>query len=148
MAEWLSIGRYRWSVWARDKAGNQGDASAWLYFECPDQTSPEIPTPLKPGRPDSTDPEKDVNCPVTLIWDPVSDPSGVVYEVLLEKRGEPGEGWKEAGRWYPVSGSELEVSYPQCKEEREYRWRVRAQDGAGNWSGWPPKWLYFTTFSD
>ncbi|MFB0537835.1 MAG: NB-ARC domain-containing protein [Anaerolineae bacterium] len=148
VAEWLSIGRYRWGVWARDKAGNQGDTSAWLYFECPDQIPPPIPTPLKPGRANSTDPEKDVKCPVTLIWAAVFDPSGVVYEVLLEKRGEPGVGWKEAGRWYPVFSSELEVSYPQCKEKTEYRWRVRAQDGAENWSGWPPKWLYYTTAPD
>jgi len=147
VAEWLSIGRYRWSVWARDKAGNQGDASAWLYFECPDQISPQIPTPLKPGRTDYTDPEKDVKCPVTLIWDPVSDPSGVVYEVILERRDELSEGWKWAGRWYPVLGSNLEVSYPQCKEETEYRWRVRAQDGAWNWSGWS-KWLYYVTHPD
>ena len=147
VAEWLSIGRYRWSVWARDKAGNQGDASAWLYFKCPDQIPPQKPTPLKPGRTDSTDPEEDVKCPVTLIWDPVSDPSGVVYEVLLERRDDFSEGWKWAGRWYPVPGSNLGVSYPQCKEETEYRWRVRAQDGAWNWSGWP-KWLYYVTHPD
>jgi len=35
VTEWLSVGTYRWNVWAIDNAGNHGEPSLWLYFECP-----------------------------------------------------------------------------------------------------------------
>jgi hypothetical protein len=35
VSEWTGTGFYRWRVWAIDNAGNDGDASHWLYFSCP-----------------------------------------------------------------------------------------------------------------
>jgi hypothetical protein len=106
----------------------------------PDTTAPPVPTPLEPGNADSAYSES-VNCPVTLRWQPISDPSGVVYFVELETMDVYSE-WQPDYAWERVSGSELEVSYPYC-QTAYYRWRVIAQDGAGNWSeGWSD-WLYY-----
>ena len=107
----------------------------------PDTTAPPVPTPLEPGNADSAYSES-VDCPVTLRWKPISDPSGVIYFVELETRMDVYSEWQPDYAWEKVSGSELEVSYPYC-QTAYYRWRVIAQDGAGNWSeGWSD-WLYY-----
>ena len=102
-----------------------------------DEIAPPVPTPLEPGVRDPKG-APTVGCPVTLRWTPVSDPSGVVYQVGLE---ESYHGmWQSVGSWHPVQGSEL--SGLPCDVYQSYRWRVRAEDGAGNWSGWS-YWLYY-----
>jgi hypothetical protein len=70
-----------------------------------------------------------------LAWTPVSDPSGVVYYVKLERQATPSS-WDPSGGWGPVSDKQVEVDV-DCGGV--YRWAVRAEDGAGNssvWSAW------------
>ena len=99
-----------------------------------------MPTALKPGDTDSAYSES-VNCPVTLRWSPVSDPSGVIYRVELERSIYAGVWEPEYSDW--ESGSELEVFYPHCDTARVYRWHVTARDGVGNWSAGWSDWLYY-----
>jgi hypothetical protein len=136
--EYLSGGIYRWQVWAVDNAGNESAASAWLYFYCPDVVPPPIPTPLRPGNTNPQSPEL-ASCPVTLTWGPVFDPSGVVYEVALDRLAGFGEFWQSVGSWDSLDASALKVP---CSDGEWYRWRVRAEDGAGNQSDWSP-WMYY-----
>jgi len=76
----------------------------------------------------------------TLVWVPVSDPSGISgYYVKLEIQVTPGN-WQSVGGWGPVTGKQVDVSV-QCGGY--YRWTVRAQDGAGNYSDWS-KWSHFS----
>jgi hypothetical protein len=72
---------------------------------------------------------------------PVSDPGGISgYYVELERRTHPKASWEVAGKWGPVSGKQIEVPV-ECAFY--YRWRVRAQDGAGNYSDWS-SWSHFS----
>jgi hypothetical protein len=76
----------------------------------------------------------------TLAWLPVTDPSGIsAYYVKLEMEVKPGQ-WRSAGGYGPISGKQVNVNV-QCGGI--YRWMVRAQDGAGNYSDWSP----ISTFS-
>ncbi len=82
--------------------------------------------------------------PVTLIWESVSDPSGIAgYYGKLWAEVDEGY-WLAADSWGPVSGNQVDVDvicWPN------YRWTVRAQDGAGNWSDWS-EWSYFSILPD
>jgi hypothetical protein len=70
----------------------------------------------------------------------VSDKSGITgYYIKRELEVQQGQ-WQTAGGWGPVSGEELRVNV-DCGVH--YRWMVRAQDGAGNYSGWS-SWLEFS----
>ncbi|MFQ6057492.1 MAG: sigma-70 family RNA polymerase sigma factor [Anaerolineae bacterium] len=104
----------------------------------PDTTPPPVPKPLGPGTPDFST-ASSVDCPVTLRWNPVSDPSGVVYHVILEVLDST---WQQEGSWYPVPNPQQQVFGSHCQMGFYYRWHVRAQDGAGNWSSWSD-WLYY-----
>ncbi|HHS97477.1 MAG TPA: sigma-70 family RNA polymerase sigma factor [Chloroflexi bacterium] len=102
----------------------------------PDTVPPPAPQPIGPGTTDPNGPENTA-CPVTLRWNPVSDPSGVVYYVRLERW--TGREWILEGSWYPVSASQVEdvpCSYYL------YRWHVMAEDGARNYSDWSA-WMYY-----
>jgi hypothetical protein len=85
--------------------------------------------------------EIDCKSSQTLVWMPVSDDSGgpVVYYVKLERQISPGN-WQSVGGWGPVSGKQVDVSV-DCGIQ--YRWTVRAQDGAGNYSDWS-SWSHFS----
>jgi hypothetical protein len=98
----------------------------------PDTQGPPAPGGLSPTG------GAEVGCgDVTLSWNPVSDPSGVVtYYVKVEKTtGTPKSGgWTSTGTKLTIPASWLECG-------QGYRWAVRAEDGAGNigpWSGWGP----------
>lgn len=107
----------------------------------PDTTPPPIPSPLGPGSTDPNNPP-DVDCPVTLRWQAVSDPSGVTYSVGLEKQIAPGN-WSQVGSWDNLTVTERPLSgLLLCDYGWTYRWRVRARDGAGNWSSWSA-WLAY-----
>lgn len=107
----------------------------------PDTTPPPVPSPLGPGSTDPGNPP-DVDCPVTLRWQAVSDPSGVVYSAVLEKEIAPGN-WSQVGSWDNLTVTEKSLSgLLLCDYGWTYRWRVRARDGAGNWSGWSA-WLAY-----
>ncbi len=95
-----------------------------------DTTPPQVPVPVVPAD------GSVVDCPAsgrqTLAWMPVNDPSGVVYYVKLEQELKADQ-WSSVGGWGPVSNKQVEVDVG-CGGI--YRWRVRAQDGAGNVSAW------------
>jgi hypothetical protein len=98
----------------------------------PDTTPPPVPSPLKP--------QGNLACfdDVMLRWSAVSDESGIAgYYIKREIEVKKGQ-WQTAGGW-EVSGEELQMDV-DCGVH--YRWAVRAQDGAGNYSGWS-SWLEF-----
>ena len=102
-----------------------------------DTTPPPVPSPAVPAN------GLELSCrsKQTLAWIPVSDDSGgpVVYYVKLERQVTPGN-WQSVRGWGPVSGKQVEADV-QCGGI--YRWTVRAQDGAGNYSDWAP-WSQFS----
>jgi hypothetical protein len=103
----------------------------------PDTTPPPVPSPAVPA--DGL--EIECKSSQTLAWIPVSDDSGgpVVYYVKLERQVSPGN-WQSVRGWGPVSGKQVDASV-DCGIQ--YRWTVRAQDGAGNYSDWAP-WSHFS----
>jgi hypothetical protein len=117
--------------------GGNVDRSVTINVSAPpDTTPPPVPSPAVPA--DGL--EIDCKSSQTLVWMPVSDDSGgpVVYYVKLERQVSPGN-WQSRG-WGPVSGKQVDASV-QCG--LYYRWTVRAQDGAGNYSDWSP-WSHFS----
>lgn len=81
---------------------------------------------------------------VTLDWNAVSDPSGIgQYQVEMEDRPWMTPPWTtfSGSPWTGLGGTSLGVSGIYCGDE--YRWRVRAIDGAGNPGAWSP-WAYFS----
>jgi len=106
-----------------------------------DTTPPPVPAPLSPGSGSESNPSTQY-CPVTLRWYAVSDPSGVSYQIRLDKRI-AARSWSTIGTWdtsvteHTVPNNSLFCDYT------DYRWRVRAVDGAGNNSNWSV-WFYFT----
>ncbi|MBN1220733.1 MAG: PT domain-containing protein [Anaerolineae bacterium] len=115
--------------------GGNVDKSLTINVEIPvDTTPPPVPTPLKPqgNLPDCF-------ADVMLRWSAVSDESGIAgYYIKREMKVK--QDWQTAGGWGPVSGEEYKVEV-ECGPY--YRWRVRAQDGAGNYSDWS-SWLEFS----
>jgi hypothetical protein len=94
-----------------------------------DTTPPPAPTPAVPAD------GLVLSCrsSQTLAWLPVDDPSGISgYYVKLEKEVTTGN-WQSAGGYGPISGKQVDVTV-DCGIH--YRWMVRAQDGAGNFSNW------------
>lgn len=99
-----------------------------------DGTPPPAPQPLKP-----------VNGTVfgciadtILRWEAVSDDSGIAEYRVEAQRRSGGGSWNVSpgSPWFGIHGTELLFSV-ECAWE--YRWRVRAVDGAGNigpWSNW------------
>ncbi len=100
-----------------------------------DTTPPPVPSPAVPQD------GLEISCKAsqTLAWIPVSDPSGVVYYVKLERQVTP-DNWQSVRGWGPVSGKQVEADV-QCGGI--YRWTVRARDGAGNYSDWF-SWSHFS----
>jgi hypothetical protein len=105
----------------------------------PDNDPPPVPSPTVPADDlvidCPTDPEKKQ----TLAWLPVTDPSGVTYYVKLESQVTATE-WQVEGGYGPLTDKQVEVDV-ECGII--YRWAVRAQDGAGNWSDWS-EWFQFS----
>ncbi len=94
-----------------------------------DTTPPPAPQPMVPAD------GLQLSCRArqTLVWLPVSDPSGIAgYDVLLEYEVTPGV-WKTAATWGLAQGKQVTAEV-QCGVR--YRWQVRAYDGAGNPSPW------------
>jgi hypothetical protein len=94
-----------------------------------DTTPPPAPAPAVPAN----GLELACRSTQTLAWLPVTDSSGISgYYVKLEMQVKPGQ-WKSVGGYGPVTGKQVNVNV-QCGDI--YRWMVRAQDGAGNYSNW------------
>lgn len=129
---------YRWRVRAIDSAGNAGTWSEERAFSVRDTTGPPAPTLVEPVQ------GAEILCPadpasVTLRWTAVEDPSGIAgYYVQVEAviYGTPPAPTPSPVRAGPVSGTAFGISL-SCGWN--YRWRVYAQDRAGNagaWSEW------------
>lgn len=113
------------------------DRSVTVTVSAPvDTTPPPAPTPQVPAD------GLALSCrsSQTLAWLPVSDPSGILgYYVKLEREVTPGN-WQSIGGWGPLSDKQVNVPV-DCG--LYYRWTVRAQDGAGNYSDWSG-WSHFS----
>jgi hypothetical protein len=103
----------------------------------PDTTAPNPPTLVSPTNGVS------LSCTsfVTLRWNAATDPSGIAeYRVQVERHS--GD-----NNWQAVSGSVFSGIGATEKEIAvecgwDYRWRVRALDGANNLGGWS-NWFTF-----
>jgi len=96
-----------------------------------DTTPPPVPAPAVPAD------GLALTCRTTqtLAWLPVSDPSGVTYDVRLERQVTAST-WGQVRAWGMVASKQVTAPV-ECGGI--YRWAVRARDGAGNvsaWSGW------------
>lgn len=94
-----------------------------------DNTPPPAPSPAVPSN------GLTLSCRAnqTLAWLPVDDPSGITgYYVKLEQEITKGD-WRSAGGYGPINSKQVDANV-QCGGI--YRWMVRAQDGAGNFSNW------------
>ncbi len=93
-----------------------------------DTTPPPTPAPQKPVN----GAELSCSVSVTLAWSAVSDKSDIAaYYVKLEKQISAGN-WQSAGG---NTSSTTQIDAPvDCGIV--YRWMVRAEDGAGNFSDW------------
>lgn len=102
--------------------------------ETADTTPPPVPSPSSPSN------GSQLNCTTsqTLIWQQVKDPSGIkTYYIKLEQQVK--RQWQSAGG-FTSTGRSVNVT-PPCGYT--YRWTVRAEDGAGNYSDWSA----YSTFS-
>jgi hypothetical protein len=101
-----------------------------------DTTPPPVPQPYVPAD------GLVIGCTArqTLVWLPVTDPSGVTYDVQLERQITVTPGWELVRAWGSVADKQV-VADVQCGVY--YRWRVRARDGAGNVSAWS-EWSTFS----
>jgi hypothetical protein len=95
-----------------------------------DTTPPPTPSPAVPSD------GLVVSCRLnqTLAWLPVQDNSGgsVRYYVVLQREVTAGN-WQNEDSWDAVSDKQVSADV-DCGGI--YRWRVRARDSAGNFSGW------------
>jgi uncharacterized protein YraI len=93
-----------------------------------DTTPPPAPAPQNPANGAT----QSCSASVTLSWSAVSDESGIAtYYIKLEKQISAGN-WQSAGGF---TSSTTQVDVPvDCGII--YRWTVRAEDNAGNFSDW------------
>jgi hypothetical protein len=152
------------SWWLVENPGSSGTCWVWsdlvalnnLACEIPIYEAPPLPptdTPTPPPTPTytPTTPPQDTTPPpapaaqspgngaaqscasaVTLTWSAVSDDSGIAtYYIKLEKQISA-DNWQSAGG-YTSSSTQVDVPV-DCGII--YRWAVRAEDNAGNFSNW------------
>ncbi|MBC8506593.1 MAG: Ig-like domain-containing protein [Chloroflexi bacterium] len=117
-----------------ESGGEESTSSGESSAPSGDSKAPSAPKQLKPVN------GVDLGCisSTMLRWEAVSDESGIAeYQVELQRH--PGDNnWTNASGspFTGIGGLQKEISV-ECGWE--YRWRVRAIDGAGNtgnWSGW------------
>jgi len=103
-----------------------------------DDKAPPVPSPAYPIG------GQNLVCvtQITLAWQPVSDESGIAAHQVQLERSMDNASWDPVpgSPWMTGDGNKLTVSF-DCGWY--FRWRVRAQDGAGNWSEYSA-WAYFT----
>lgn len=93
-----------------------------------DNTPPSVPAPQSPANGAAVA----CSASVTLSWSASSDDSGIAtYYIKLEKQISPGN-WQSVGG-YTSSTTSVDVPV-DCGIV--YRWMVRAEDNAGNFSDW------------
>ncbi len=104
-----------------------------------DTTPPPVPQPQVPSN------GLHITCKAsqTLVWLPVSDPSGISgYDVELLKN--VSGTWQRVKTWNGVTGKQVEAPV-DCG--LQYRWAVRAVDNSGNKSAWSNWFTYFIDLS-
>jgi hypothetical protein len=141
-----------WLIPNPDRAGQCWIASTVVQAECVGDDIPIVaapPTPT-PEPVDSTPPPvpspaypiggQSIACmsQVNLAWHPVSDDSGIAGHQVQMESG-PAYSNVPGSPWNTGDGNKHQVDI-QCGGF--YRWRVRAQDGEGNWSNFS-SWAYF-----
>jgi hypothetical protein len=114
----------------------------------PTNTPSRTPTSTKdtvpPPAPDSLNPrgQQNFGCPpsqVVLEWTASNDPSGISsYSIRLHYRVTQDDNWR-AYRLITASGNLTKLDITNdikdlCNPNRYFRWRIRANDGAGNTS--------------
>jgi hypothetical protein len=117
-------------------AGNVNRSVVVTVSAAVDTTPPPVPAPTVPAD------ELVLSCRSTqdLVWVPVTDDSGISgYYVKLEYQATAGV-WDTVRGWGPVTDKQVEAEV-DCGII--YRWAVRAQDGAGNYSAWS-EWFTFS----
>lgn len=127
---------YFWRVQATDGAGNAGAWSKERMFSLLDVTAPPAPALRAPKK------DAQVDCPsgepvdVSLKWKAAEDPSGIArYEVEVQPAAD-----HVAASNIPieqVSGDRSRFSFSSACG-KDYAWRVRAIDNAGNQGEWSP----------
>ncbi|MEA3326146.1 MAG: Ig-like domain-containing protein [Chloroflexota bacterium] len=104
----------------------------------PDITPPAAPAPQVPADGLS------LSCRSfqSLVWLPVSDPSGISeYQVEFQRSSDNSNWVSRPGS--PIVGIQDKTAQISTECGWYYRWRVRALDGVGNESEWS-SWSYFT----
>ena len=111
----------------------------------PSRTNQPTPTTAAdqdpPPAPSAKSPSGGLNCiqEVSLIWDPVNDPSGIgEYRVVVQAHTGDGQ-WQTVVSQEGLQGTSLDLPV-QCG--MYYRWNVLAVDGAGN-VGPSSSWMEF-----
>ncbi len=108
------------------------------FTPTPDTTPPPTPALIGPGNTNGNQPPH-ASCPITLQWQAVSDPSGVIYQVRLDKFNYSNNTWATIGTWNTSATQYAVPTTTLFCDVGKYRWRVRAVDGANNagkWSNW------------
>jgi hypothetical protein len=121
----LQEGVYYWRVFARDNAGNEGLLPSPTWSFRVDLTPPPVPVLLSPAD------GENLNTRTPLLrWENVWDISGPLSYNLRVEYGPV--------TVYDVTLSENAWQVPPLPVDGIYSWRVRARDGAGNWSPFSP----------
>jgi hypothetical protein len=72
----------------------------------------------------------------TLYWSAVSDASGIYrYQIQLNQTSNP----QSSNTYYSW---DTEYTPPSNLNKKDYAWKVRAQDGSGNWGDWSETWTF------
>jgi hypothetical protein len=124
--------------------GSEEDHYATIHVsgQCITPTSPPPQDTTPPPAPSPIGPTGSVCLTsITLQWSAVSDPSGIAgYAVKMEKK--VGTNWQSFGGYQSTTTSVV-VPLKSSDCGYNYRWMVRAQDGAGNWSNWSSYGSFF-----
>ena len=116
---------YYWRVFARDNAGNEGTLPSPTWSFRVDLTPPPVPVLLSPAA------GENLNTRTPLLrWENVWDISGPLSYNLRVEYGPV--------TVHDVTLSENAWQVPPLSVDGIYSWRVRARDGAGNWSSFSP----------
>jgi hypothetical protein len=115
----------------------------------PTPTQTPTSTPADTQGPAAPAPSKPVNgvslscvSSTTIMWNAVSDPSGIdQYQVEVQRHA--GDNNWQAASGSPLTGIGGTSTSVSTECGWTYRWRVRAVDGAGNAGSWS-EWFQFT----
>jgi len=126
----LSDGVYYWRVRAKDYAGNLSGWSGVMSFGL-DITGPTVPNLIAPSNNSIFNVSQ-----VTFIWNHSQDNVSGVKEYELQIGSDSSF---TNSTTYTVTDTTVTISN---LNEGVYCWRVRAEDNAGNLSGWSSIWTF------